>query len=63
MIEITRSYSRTIQLEPYEPLSVFMSAKTEIDDSNVHDIEILSKKLYNICKDTVDSDIKEAQEN
>ena len=58
-IEIARSFSKTIQLSQYNPVSVFMSAKAEIDDDNTKDIKLLSEELYNICKKTVDNDIEE----
>lgn len=57
-IEIARSYSRTIQLEPFTPTNVFMSAKAEITDNDVDAIKVLSSELYNFCKGTVDSDIE-----
>jgi hypothetical protein len=57
-IEIARSYSRTIQLEPFTPTNVFMSAKAEVTDNNVDTIKILSNELYDLCKKTVDSDIE-----
>ena len=58
-IEIARSYSKTIQLNQFEPVNVFMSAKAEIEDDDIHNIRLLSSELYNLCKNTVDNDIKE----
>ena len=58
MIEIARSYSRTIQLEPFTPTNIFMSAKAEINDDDVNTIESLSNELYDLCQKIVDSDIE-----
>lgn len=57
-IEIARSYSRTIQLEPFTPTNVFMSAKASLDSKNIADSEVIKTELYDLCKQTVDDDIK-----
>lgn len=57
-IEIARSYSRTVQLEPFTPTNVFMSAKADLDSSDIPSSKIISNELYDLCKKTVDSDIE-----
>jgi hypothetical protein len=57
-IEIARSYSRTIQLEPFTPTNVFMSAKADLDSNDIPNSKIISSELYDLCKKTVDSDIE-----
>ena len=57
-IEIARSYSRTIQLEPFTPTSIFMSAKAELDSNDIAGSKVISTELYDLCKKTVDSDIE-----
>lgn len=59
MIEIARSYSRTIQLEPFTPTNIFMSAKAEVDNENINAIGHLSNELYELCQKTVDSNIND----
>ena len=57
--EITRAYSRTIQLEPFTPSSIFMSAKAEMEENSTDkDIKDFSNSLYKLCKETVDNDIE-----
>lgn len=57
-IEIARSYSRTIQLEPFTPTKVFMSAKTSIDSKDIAGKKLIEEELYDLCKKTVDDDIE-----
>lgn len=57
-IEIARSYSRTVQLEPFTPTNVFMSAKASLDSNDIPSSKIISNELYDLCKKTVDSDIE-----
>lgn len=57
-IEIARSYSRTVQLEPFTPTNVFMSAKADLDSNDIPSSKIVSNELYDLCKKTVDSDIE-----
>ena len=57
-IEIARSYSRTVQLEPFTPTNVFMSAKADLDSNDIPSSKIISNELYDLCKKTVDSDIE-----
>ena len=58
-MEIARSFNKTIQLRQFEPINTFMSIKVEVDD-NLNDFEIKrkSKKIYQICKKTVESDVE-----
>ena len=58
-LEIARSFNKTIQFLPFEPINTFMSIKVEIDDnSNDFEIKRKSEKIYKLCKETVESDIE-----
>lgn len=58
-MEIARSFNKTIQLSPFEPINTFMSIKVEIDDgSNDFEIKRKSEKIYKLCKETVESDVE-----
>lgn len=54
MIEIARSFSQTIQLKPFEPISFFCSAKEECEPQ---DMEAVSKRLVHFCKQMIKADI------
>ncbi|KKL48014.1 hypothetical protein LCGC14_2329790 [marine sediment metagenome] len=49
-IEISRSFSRKLQVKQYEPAEFFCSAKQECDEKDVVDV---SAKLDKICQDEV----------
>lgn len=57
-IEIARSFSKTIQLEVYSPVSVFCSAKCECKEE---EFEAKSKELFEKCRVTVENDIVKIQ--
>jgi hypothetical protein len=57
-VEVARSYSRTVQLEPFTPTNVFMSAKASLDSNDIPNSKIISNELYDLCKKTVDNDIE-----
>lgn len=44
IIEIARSFSKTIQEKQFEPINIFASYKAELDEND--DIEKVSKELY-----------------
>ena len=58
-IEICRSFSRTVQVNPYEPASFFCSAKKEVLAENVAET---SKVLDTLCQNEVTKSIKEFED-
>jgi hypothetical protein len=55
-IEIARSYSQKVNLGNYTTADFFMSAKSEVDESEV---EKKSKELYDLCRREVEKSIEE----
>jgi hypothetical protein len=53
-IEICRSFSQTIQVRPFEPISLFASAKQECE---MKDAESVAKQLFHMCRMMVLADI------
>lgn len=49
--EISRSFSKTIQEEPFEPLSVFAAYKAEVDEKD--NLKEVSEKLHNLAQEDV----------
>lgn len=58
-IEISRSFSRKVQIKQFEPVEVFCSAKAEVDPKNA---EEASKRLFSFCKSEVINSITEIKE-
>lgn len=56
-IEIARSYSRTIQIAPYEPINVFCSRKSEFEGTDA-EAKGESERLFLLCVADVEADIK-----
>lgn len=55
ILEITRSFSKTIQERPFEPISIFASYKAEVDEKD--DIKKVSAELYKNAMNDVGEDI------
>jgi len=53
-IEITRSYSRKIQVKEYEPVEFFCSAKMEVDEK---DADATSARLTQFVQNEVQKDV------
>jgi uncharacterized protein YicC (UPF0701 family) len=54
-IEISRSYSRTIQLAQYEPMTQFSSYKAIMKPGSTdEEIKEVSEELYQRCEEEVD---------
>lgn len=56
--EISRSFSKTIQLHEYEPIQSFCSITAECDEKNVKEI---SDSIYKLAKALVEKEIIEAK--
>ena len=56
--EITKSYSRTIQLQEYSPTHISCSLKCECEENEIRE---KTKELYSFCKKTVNNEIRELQ--
>jgi hypothetical protein len=56
--EISRSFSKTIQLNEYEPIQSFCSITAECDEKTVEEV---SKSIYQLCKAIVELEIEEAR--
>ncbi len=59
-IEISRSFSRKIQVSQYEPAEFFASYKS---DCLLKDAEKVSKELYALCKRDVEHSVDKFREN
>jgi len=60
-IEISRSYSRKLQVKQYEPMEVFSSYKAVMKPQATNEeINQVSQELYSKAKDEVDTEIEYA---
>ena len=59
IVEISRSFSRKIQIEQYEPVEIFASYKGELDgNESDEEIKHFSTRLYILAE----KDVREEQE-
>lgn len=56
LCEIARSFSWTVQVQPFSPRSFFCSQKMEVP---IERAEEASKQLFHFCKMTVERDVAE----
>lgn len=59
IVEVTRSYSRKIQIKQFEPVDVFCSFKAEVTEDC--DIKAVSNQLYYDCRLMVAEEIRDLQ--
>lgn len=60
--EIARSFSKTLQEEPYSPISIFASYKGELDGSETpEEIKKFSDSLYNLAEEDVRGEQKKIE--
>ena len=55
---ITRSFSKTKQLGPYEPINAFCSISQEFDDTESVNITVHLMELDRQCREEVEKTIK-----
>jgi nucleoid-associated protein YejK len=53
-IEVSRSYSKKVQIKQFEPIDAFCAAKAEVDKK---DMIKISKELFEFCRNQVEKDI------